>query len=116
MDANQTSRTTVPVTIAGRAVDMIKPTSDQLVGLTMFNSPYMPEGAKIKALTDMFLVLLPTDEDRGWFMEQLIGGNWTVKEMATTLTAVATYNPDTAEENPAKAPAKRTAKRTAKKV
>jgi hypothetical protein len=109
MDAK---RETVPVKIAGRPVNMLKPTGDQIVGLNMFNSPHMPDGAKINALTNMFLVLLPSDDDRTWFMDQMIQGSYTVKELATTLSAIATFNADDeATETPVKAPAKRVAKK-----
>jgi hypothetical protein len=87
MDAN---RETVHVKIAGRDVAMLKPTQDQLVGLTMVNSPHLPEGAKISALTNMFLVLLPTDEDREWFLSQMVGGNYSLEDLTKTLTAIAT--------------------------
>jgi hypothetical protein len=100
MDAN---RKTVAVKIAGRAVDMYKPTQDQIVGLSLFESPHLPTGAKIKILTNLFMTLLPTEEDRVWFAEQMVGGDYSTDDLVQTISAIAT-----AKDVPA--PAKKTAR------
>lgn len=107
MDANTEPRETVTVTIAGRQVAMLKPNRNQLVGLSMWTSNLLDPTVKLKALTDMFLSLLPDADAQGWFMEQMMGGDYSIEDIATTLSRVATADPD----GPTK-PAKKVAKKT----
>ena len=106
MDAN---RETVTVTIAGREVAMFKPNQNQLIGLNMWTSNFLTPGVKLKALTDMFLSLLPDAAAQGWFMEQMMGGDYSLEDIAATLARVATADADTA------APVKKATKRAAKR-
>lgn len=107
MDANTEPRDTVTVTIAGREVHMLKPNANQLVGLNMWTSNFLSPAVKLKSLTDMFLKLLPDDDARGWFMEQMMGGDYSLEDIASTLTRVATADGST--------PPKKTTKKTAAK-
>lgn len=107
MDANTEPRETVTVTIAGREINMFKPNSNQLIGLNMWTSNFLSPAVKLKSLTDMFLTLLPDDDARGWFMEQMMGGDYSLEDIASTLTRVATVE--------SSAPAKKAAKKTAAK-
>jgi hypothetical protein len=103
MDANQNdARETVTVSIAGREIEMFKPTQDQLVGLSMWNSPFLPEIKKLSSLTDMFLMLLPDDDARGWFMSHLVAGQYTLNDLVKTMTRIATAEPSTAVKKAAK--------------
>lgn len=105
MDANpKTPRKTVTVSIAGRELEMFVPSNNQLVGLSMIQSAFFPDGQKLTAMTDMFLMLLPDDDARGWFMSNLLADKYSLEDMAATISRVAT------------APTAKPAKKTAKKV
>lgn len=107
MDA---TRETVTVSIAGREMAMLKPTANQLVGLNMWNSKFLTNEVKLKALTDMFLSLLPDDDSRGWFMEQMMSDECSLEDIATTLARVATAPADGPGQ-----PAKKSARKTVAK-
>ncbi len=107
MDAN---RKTVAVVIAGRTIDMLVPTEGQIVGLQMLQSNKLSMGAKLQGLSELFLALLPTDDDRSWFASQMASGDHTVDDFVLSLKAIASA-PDVepTEAGPAK---KRAAKKT----
>lgn len=95
MDAKQL---VIPVTIAGRPIDLIAPTQDQLWGMSLLANDQLPDGARMNAVNAMMMALLPDDEAKTHFAEQLVTGGYTIEDMMVTLKAVATVEPVTREK------------------
>lgn len=92
MDAH---RDTVTVSIAGREIDMLRPTPDQLIGMTMAKSDQVADMIKIQIMTELFLSLLPDDDTREWFTLQMAVNGATFEELTTTIAALATAQQQT---------------------
>jgi hypothetical protein len=110
MDAKKT-RETVAVNIAGREVQVLRPSEGQVVGLQMLQSDKVPAGVKLQGLSELMLSLLPTDDDKAWFVMQFTGGTYDVNDFILSVKAIITAPAAKAGAAP-KAPAKRTAKKT----
>lgn len=111
MDAN---RRTVAVTIAGRPMDLIMPTPDQMLGLKMLEAQDLPEGLQLEATMGLFRKMIPTEDDWGWFVLQLTLGEYTVNDLMLSLKEIGTSPAAVVAPVPPrvrKAAAKKTAKR-----
>lgn len=87
MDAN---RDRIKTKIAGRRVIMYRPKPEQFLAITMATDESIPELARYGAFTKMFVSLMPEPDDRGWFMEQLAVGNYSITDLVHTLKRIAT--------------------------
>lgn len=108
MDAN---RETVPVMMAGREVAVIRPSENQLVGLAMWSEADLPYATKLKSLSKLFTALIPVEDDRAWFFEQLLMGDYTLGEMTKTIQQIATAGKDQPKPPAPRAAVKKTAAR-----
>lgn len=83
----------VPVVIAGRPIDAIPLTSEQVFSLQMAESDQIPDGMKLKVLSELFLALMPGDDDRGHLMLAFATQQFTMADLTDTLRRIATVEP-----------------------
>lgn len=80
----------IPVTIAGREVNARPLTSEMLVSLQMAESDQIADGVKLKVISELFLSLMPTEDDRGHLMLSFATQQFTMADLTATLKRIAT--------------------------
>jgi hypothetical protein len=120
-DARTTTRKGIPVDIAGRRINLIPVTSEQIISLQMAESAKIGDGTRLKIISELFLSLMPTTDDREFLALALATNDFTIEDLNATITRIATAaavdvedtaGPDGTTPAPVPPRARKTAKKT----